>query len=413
MATKVTDTGTPAGSPTPSSVWLDSCAPDSSVSWPSSGTKNLVIESEANFSQEVPYTVDGEIELADAPSLQSEQGSGTELVVNGWIASQENIADSSADFSGPFNDCPDCGGFSNTRFTQYAVPSGQVGTIRTPEFYFENILSSQFSSEKRSEILLTDSSGVRGIRCGYAIRVRSQQYQIKANSQPGSLFVDTFDPSQTHTVTGFQIPLTMIWTVEYDFYIKTACKITDEFRSDRSQDYVSGSYDVSTSIQRTVMQFERKELTLPDGQWVTQSLAIPTSRSSTNDCEWGRRSIIPLVADEIYNCWLVSETTYQWSEPGSESFDYYQLPSDAIQTEFLKHHTKFWQELFNDTRPESIHQKWPVHGDIKMRVRKENAKLTLEMFGDYPTLGFVDSSVNRVMAVGATTGTTITRNESL
>jgi len=406
MSCRIVNHGAPiSGSASPASNWTDNCPTDANIVWPTTGDKDVQVDGVANFAQSLDLAAT--LNNADRPNTEEEEGDGTEIVVNGWEFSQHwpnNTAGNRTDF----NNCDDCGAYSRAASKQYTVKSGNYGRIETPNLYHDNSWCGKFKTERRAEILLTDESETRGYRCGFSIKIESDRVDVVANSEPSTSIIGP--DGQTYTARAFKFPASINFNVSMALYIKRACDVNDEY-GEYNEAIVPYTVQLETAICRELIALERQTYSAP-GRWEAKTEAIPTSRSSISDCRWGyiiqNFGLNPTV--EYNNCWYPNFTNYTWSEPGEENFPYYTLPSSSLSAEMRKYETELWALLNNPNLSESPWQKFPIYGDIDLRLTKRSNQLTLHLTRNpgIEPITITDPFLNRILKVTGATGTTVT-----
>ena len=399
------------------STWADNCPVDNSVVWPSTGNKNVRIEAVGSFPQTLP--VDSSVVLADMPLLQATAGTGTEQQVNYYEFSNDNPTATPDDPPQGereyFNTCAECGLYNRATLRQKTVKTGQHGTIYTPQAYLDNFFSARFNIERAAEILLTDESGKRGLRCGYAVRIKSSPVELQVNSSPTALITDSNGAALTG---GVKVPSTLDFVVEIAYYIKQACDVADPFGEYDESITSHAPIELTTQITPAIVPLTEVPLGV-NGQWKTFAESVSTSRSTSNDCTWGYReyflvnmgagAIRTLQRTDINSCWYPSIQNFTWQEPERSADSYMQIDESALQTELAKHGTAFWADIANRYQKESAWQKYPLYGPIPMRLTKRESTLEFRLTGNpaFKPLTWTNPFVNRILRVSVNDGTTL------
>jgi hypothetical protein len=404
MSTRIINHGIPAPQTGGGILWIDSCPVDAAVIWPVTGGKNRKIQAKAVWPQSLEMVIAKQ--NAATPTLVKTLGQGATIQVDAFTG--ENIPpDPGHDFT--IYQCPDCGGFTDTHPIHVAVKQGQVGEIEEPSIWDKNTWCGKFLREHKAEILLTDESGKRGLRCGAAVRIESDTVKVIFSSQTGTTFQIEGDDT-IYTPDSVLLWEKLKFKVTIDYYIKSACDIGNSFQ-ERNLVNLQDEVEIETKICRSQVSMLKQVYNNVKGQWKAFSAFLYTSRTQMGDCVYGwADNLGPSVSNY---CWALNSQNFSWSEPGPMAWDYYLLNEAGMAAEFGKHETEFWSRVTNFTKRELPWQKYPLFGPIQLGLTKRENVLELQILGDYPALRWEDPFVNRILKVAGSAGVTIESDVTL
>jgi len=419
-----------------SGLWTDACEVRPEVDWEITGgvPKNVEVKASGDFPQTVALAGGGA--LAGAPLTRPEVGDGTTISVAGYEPdntppSPDNICDpdnpeftfhtlTDAVLTTNFVDDADCSPCGPLSFrnadprTIGGILTGKHGTRYVVVGYQDNTYCAKFFSERRAEILLTDESGTRGLRCGFALRIQSEWIKFSFSSDPQTR-VSMPGYTETFPLSGLKVPAELKWTVEGNYYIKTSCNLANSHAEADVANLPLKGIEIFTKPCTDAVPMTPVSATI-NSEWVDQHQDVYTERTVNDSCLIGKicsetaPGVTPsIITFAVRSCWLLGKKTFNWQIPGPNTYSYYVLNEGGIETELAKHEADFWVQLTNYSQPEANWIKYPFFGPVNLGLKKREGTIELQLLGNknYPVLRWVDPFVNRVLKVAGESGTTV------
>lgn len=377
--------------------WYNKCPFDATVSWPGAGDKNVeILASDSISAGTSSFDIEEKTALAGEPYYETEEGGGVssriyplpQILLQGDITRGQWSTDGTQD-----ND-------SSLLYTVDVadVGDGKVGSIEVVSAYKDSTYLIYFKKTHTGGVYLTDSSGTRGILCGYSIDIESDRFELTMSSDPtSSVVVD----GETLSVENLKVPESLTWNCVLDYYIKTSCDFDNSF-FERNRAHQQHVFQVESKIKRQTIPSTRNSSVKSSGQWInTVKSFYAYIGAFTGNWHIASGSTLTGSIDEDK-----AVQTYAWQVPGTKTNYYYTPDTDAIKEQMRTHVYDFLSLVTNTTKAEQEFQKFPLFGDLKLRIRKENSRLEFDIQGVYPMLVYTDPFVDRILSASAVgTGT--------
>jgi hypothetical protein len=389
---RITNYGTSYNGPAETDErWYDKCPTDGTVSWPVAGDKNVEIRASDSIAAGTSsLDICDQAELAGEPYYETQEGGGVEsyiyplpqILIQGDVSGGVWSTDGSQHGESSISDI--------VRVAD--VGNGKVGSIEAIVDYQYSTYVIYFKKTFEGGVYLTDTSGTRGIFCGYSIDVESDRFELTMTSDPnGTVVID----GETLSVEELKVPETLTWNVVLDYFIKTSCDFDNSFY-ERNRAYQQKTYQVESKIKRRSIASQRNESVKSQGQWVNTSQSFYSYANLSGTYALFSSSTATGSIDEAS-----AIQTYSWQIP-AEKTNYYITPStEGLRDEFKLHAVDFLDLVTNNFKAEEAFQKFPLFGDLKLRIRKENTRLEFDIMGVYPKLVYEDEFVNRILTATA------------
>jgi hypothetical protein len=355
MPSEIVDYGAPFTGPGQDpNLWIDACPFDAGVSFPQTGTKDIVVNRTVAPATPPTTTAQGNVQptvtVVDIKNSSGLSGNSKGFISSPWYFDYVSLLTN----------------------TQQVTRNGL------------NKFRGSYEHKPSAEIRLTDSTGKRGLALGVRALLRSSAVSIEADPDSGAPIA---------------LPSSLTWTAEVQLYIEGVCDFTSPTSPRRllaSQVITGSATSQGGGIVPVIARTETFDAAFNDASyryWDGKKYVDKIAGSGTAHINAYLDGIVDPRAGQIINKVNIHQKTQT----------YFELPTvvSLMQT--------YLDSLASDMRRQGGLTGWqafPWFGDLALRVRKEGNRITLSILPEsIAPLTWEDPFVDRVLVVPPGWGT--------